>query len=68
VPEALGRRRRGRLLVLVATLALGLVFFGGGDAGPSEPLQDPVRHSYPRHLSLSTDLAVRNRPKAMKLR
>ena len=38
MPEALGRRRRGRLLVLVATLALGLVFFGGGDAGPSEQL------------------------------
>ena len=39
------------------------------DAGPAESLQDPVRHgSYPRHLSLSTDFAVRNRPKAMKLR
>ena len=39
------------------------------DAGPPESLQDPVRHrSYPRHLALSTDLAVRNRPKAMKLK
>ena len=39
-----------------------------GHAGPSESLQDPVRHRpYPRHRSLSTDFAVRNRPKAMKL-
>lgn len=38
MPEACGRRRPLRLLLLVAALALGLVFFGGGDAGPSKPV------------------------------
>ncbi len=37
MPEARRRRPAGRLLLLVATLGLGLVFLGGGDAGSSKP-------------------------------
>jgi hypothetical protein len=37
-------------------------------ADPSDDSKDGVKHDYPRQRSLSTDLAVRNKPKVMKLR
>ena len=35
--EASGWRSRGGLVLLIAALALGVVFLGGGDAGPTRP-------------------------------